>query len=273
MNKLLSIVMSFIMAIFSHPTGTQNTNNNIDTETTTSSVETVKSEPLKIKNLWNLRDLGGFKGTDQKTTKTHSFLRSSIIIGLDENEIQQIKDYGVKTVIDLRCGCNVYSMPNSLSDVDGINYHHIPLYFSNYNSKSLIYDPYVKILEKQKSSIKKVFKTISNAEKGSVIFHCNGGKDRTAIIAMILLGLVGVSDDDITKDYMKTYENLEKLISEKNINIGPEEKKQLSQKDVLETEFKNVIKHIKENYKSFQEYLLDCGLSQKQIDSIKERFI
>jgi protein-tyrosine phosphatase len=40
----------------------------------------------------------------------------------------------------------------------------------------------------------------------NVLFHCRLGKDRTGVFAALLLKLLGVSDDDVLRDYMLTSE-------------------------------------------------------------------
>ena len=47
-------------------------------------------------------------------------------------------------------------------------------------------------------------KVIANTD-GGVIFHCTAGKDRTGIVAALMLLLAGVVEEDIMADYMTTY--------------------------------------------------------------------
>jgi len=42
---------------------------------------------------------------------------------------------------------------------------------------------------------------VAQAQPGGVLFHCVRGNDRTGIIALLLLTLVGVTEDDIIADY------------------------------------------------------------------------
>ena len=42
---------------------------------------------------------------------------------------------------------------------------------------------------------------IAYARPGGVLFHCMGGRDRTGMITMLVLGLVGVAPEDIAADY------------------------------------------------------------------------
>ena len=43
---------------------------------------------------------------------------------------------------------------------------------------------------------------------GAVVFHCAAGKDRTGLVSAVVLGALGVSDEDIVADYAMTGRNL-----------------------------------------------------------------
>ena len=42
---------------------------------------------------------------------------------------------------------------------------------------------------------------IAYARPGGVLYHCMGGRDRTGMITMLVLALVGVAPEDIAADY------------------------------------------------------------------------
>ncbi|MDD6717716.1 MAG: tyrosine-protein phosphatase, partial [bacterium] len=46
---------------------------------------------------------------------------------------------------------------------------------------------------------------LDGLEQGAVVFHCTAGKDRTGVLAAVLLLLLGVSEEDITADYEVSY--------------------------------------------------------------------
>ena len=52
---------------------------------------------------------------------------------------------------------------------------------------------------------------IAHARPGAVLIHCGGGRDRTGLLTMILLALVGVDPDDIASDYELSYERMRAL--------------------------------------------------------------
>lgn len=64
---------------------------------------------------------------------------------------------------------------------------------------------YKSLLDNDAPSIRRVMEAIDECGAGGcALFHCRAGKDRTGVIAMPLLGLAGVSDEDIVADYAAT---------------------------------------------------------------------
>lgn len=98
-----------------------------------------------------------------------------------------------------------------------------------------------------------------------VYFHCAIGRDRTGTFAALVLGLLGVSEGDISKDYELTYFAPDGI----STNDGGEFKYHRAKS----SGYVAVIKHIK-GYKktTFKEnveaYLLDIGVPQKDLDDI-----
>lgn len=68
---------------------------------------------------------------------------------------------------------------------------------------------YKSLLDNDAPSIRCVMEAIDECGAGGcTLFHCRAGKDRTGVIAMLLLGLAGVSDEDIVADYAATQQYL-----------------------------------------------------------------
>jgi protein-tyrosine phosphatase len=44
-------------------------------------------------------------------------------------------------------------------------------------------------------------RAIAEAAPGGVVFHCGGGRDRTGLIALLLLALADVEPNEIVADY------------------------------------------------------------------------
>ena len=162
---------------------------------------------LPLKGSYNTRDLGGYPAFDGDVTRFNQFLRSDEVGYLDKDDIKFLKEYGVKTVIDLRTENELNQIPNPFEDETSIQFHHISLLSQSMiqemtdNFNTVLMDVnYINTLEKEKQSIAKVLKVIHDSDEGCVLFHCSAGKDRTGLIAMLLLGIAGVDYQDIITD-------------------------------------------------------------------------
>jgi protein-tyrosine phosphatase len=129
-------------------------------------------------------------------------------------------------------------------------------------------DFYVDLLE-HNDAVKRIFNVIAQAEDGCIVFHCMAGKDRTGVLAMLLLGLAGVEKKDIVSNYEVTYTNLESLIQRatQTSNI-PMELMYSNREYIL-----RAYEYILETYQTFDQYLLSKGVAQEVIDCVKWRVL
>lgn len=58
------------------------------------------------------------------------------------------------------------------------------------------------------NAIKSFFEILLANKDGAVLWHCTGGKDRTGVLSLLLLKLLGADDKDIMADYLLSEENL-----------------------------------------------------------------
>lgn len=63
--------------------------------------------------------------------------------------------------------------------------------------------------ERYGKGVADVVRLLAEPDSLPAVFHCYAGKDRTGVLAAVVLGLLGVSDEDIVQDYLLTnnYEN------------------------------------------------------------------
>jgi hypothetical protein len=116
----------------------------------------------------------------------------------------------VRTIIDLR---NDDERVDSAPAPDGIEVVHIaldqldvdPEFWADWMhgpqfGTPLYYGPFV---ERFPDRIDEVLDAIEQAPPGGVLFHCVGGRDRTGLIAIVLLAIAGVRPDVIADDYAR----------------------------------------------------------------------
>ncbi|KAI6655538.1 hypothetical protein LOD99_2037 [Oopsacas minuta] len=69
-------------------------------------------------------------------------------------------------------------------------------------------DQYFEILENTKPIIFVVLNTLTDEKNLPALIQCSQGKDRTGVIAMLILSILGVKDEDIIEDYAKSEKGL-----------------------------------------------------------------
>jgi protein-tyrosine phosphatase len=127
--------------------------------------------------------------------------------------------YGVRTVVDLRDTderdaderepdrvpkpMGITTVPVPLDPVGTPFYEH---WKSIDNTASPLYYP--AMLAEQPQSVIAAVRAIAGAAPGCVVFHCAGGKDRTGLLALVLLTLAGATPGEIIADYLLSYDRL-----------------------------------------------------------------
>ncbi len=229
---------------------------------------------LPLEGTTNTRDLGGYSTKDGHSTKWHAFIRSDDLALLSDHDKKFLEEYGLKTIIDLRSAMELSMRPNPYLHHEHIHYHNVSL-FEKADPERLatlsldtLGGMYVDILINHKNQIKTVMEIIADAPEGTILFHCAAGKDRTGVIAMLLLGLAKVRNRDIVSNYEVSYTNLKRNAYFK------ENKDSLSHlMTSTNTYMEDTLRYLYAHYPSIEAYLLDIGCSQALLDKIKARFV
>ena len=238
---------------------------------------------LPLKNAFNVRDLGGYACAPEGVTKWNTFIRGDDLSRLDREETDFLIAYGIDCVIDFRSPAEIKNNPDPFKNSSEVEYHNIPLMleniaditkivaeenlakldFSNFISKF-----YIGLIEKERALIKKTLEIMAETE-GGVLFHCTVGKDRTGVIAAILLGIAGVNMADIIGNYEVTYTyNTENPTFDMSNNKIPLEV-MYSKADYL----KNAIDYVNTKFGSLINYLWQAGVEKSTIEKIKNKFV
>lgn len=161
---------------------------------------------------YNIRDLGGFALANGGYTKWKVLIRADSIHKLTEKGYRQLLEYGVRSIIDLRTPTELdhsSSLPFFEKRMYDLHYINISL-FSNIEHElpHLKLSPffplniYQTLLHRSSHIIKRILHSIAHAPQGSVIIHCEAGRDRTGFIVALILSLFEVSPRLIATDYV-----------------------------------------------------------------------
>jgi protein-tyrosine phosphatase len=162
----------------------------------------------------NFRDLGGYRGWDGRTVRWGQVFRSDALM-LHDDDLEDFAGLGVRTVYDLRSDAERETVPNRLPPQAEPAVVVLPLVGSDgettvvdelvyTDGESFLEQLYQHTLERAAPNVGAVLTGLSDPANLPAVFHCAAGKDRTGMVAAVLLSALGVSLDDILDDYELT---------------------------------------------------------------------
>ncbi|WP_157513984.1 tyrosine-protein phosphatase [Nocardia concava] len=171
----------------------------------------------------NVRDLGGLPVTGGGTTRFGIVLRSSTLQQATCDDLSVlVEKLGLRTVIDLRLPDEVEREGYGLIADADLTIANLPIRKSPQSSlaaRDLVPDKtrvdltelYGQLLNGSGEHIVEAVRLIIDPARHSLLFHCAAGKDRTGVLAAILLDAVGVPAEAIAHDYALTNERIQKV--------------------------------------------------------------
>lgn len=246
--------------------------------------ELCTSQPLPLRGARNVRDLGGYPFVDERgqhgVTASHVYLRSGALGGLKRGDIAYLEAYGLVRVIDMRSNfeLSIWRDAFQTGRVPHIDYVHIPL-MDQLNSNGFqgllpesMFHVYRDIVDNDADSLRVLFDALDGG--GCTLFHCRVGKDRTGVIAMLLLGLAGVGEEHIVADYAATQRYMGRGLRAQRIIVSILLRKRVPRClfEANPHEMERTLAHIHATYGGIRRYLEEVvGCSAERLDCIAGR--
>ena len=235
----------------------------------------------------NVRDLGGIPTEDGAVTRTGAVVRSDNVGALSEAGWRALADHGVTRIVDLRWPEELAEDPPRNVDIEVV---HVSVLGPNI-AASLDYlrtldahvdavddiadhyaFSYVDFLERNRGRFGKALAAVADAP-GTVVIHCMGGKDRTGLVAALLLRLAGVAHEDIGRDYALSGPNLAGTLGGW-LDSAPSERERRRREKLSQTPataMTRVIAEVERRFGSVEGYLSAAGVRPDQIERLRER--
>ncbi|MER7753901.1 tyrosine-protein phosphatase [Kitasatospora sp. NPDC097643] len=167
---------------------------------------------IAFDRLHNFRDLGGYRTAEGRTVRWGRLYRSDSLGKIDSPaDLERLQALGIRTVIDLRYPWEI-AAKGRVPDYDGLAYHNLSIEHRPYDQAEIdpeldpwryLADRFAEVAEDGVKEIRQALDLITAAEE-PLVFHCASGKDRTGLIAALVLTLLGVPEDDIAADFALT---------------------------------------------------------------------
>ncbi|MBW1638646.1 tyrosine-protein phosphatase [Microbacterium resistens] len=176
-------------------------------------VDTTPAVPLSAPV--NLRDLGGIR-IDGGVLRRGVVIRTDDLAYATEEVADRLVADGLAAVIDLRSPLEASVTGRGPLGALAVAYHHLPLIADVGTSMkedrpALSHEAmgamYVRMAEGAAAPLVTALAVIAHAP-GAVAFHCAAGRDRTGVLAAMLLLALGADDEAIVADYARTGENM-----------------------------------------------------------------
>lgn len=171
----------------------------------------------------NTRDLGGWPLPSGGATRFGRVWRSDAFTHATQRDRDRLAERGVRTFLDLRTLAEVEEAPHPLAVDERFQIVHVDVFgpvVAGIMRGEVTGDPfdlrthYIASFRLARDAYAQAFAGMTKAleaHEGPVVVHCTAGKDRTGLVAALLLRAVGVDDATIAAEYALTHDRIESL--------------------------------------------------------------
>ena len=258
-----------------------------------------KSTPVEVslEGQSNFRDLGGYKNANNQSIKYGMLFRSGTLSKLSDSDMAKLEDLKIKTVVNFlteeeRKARGEDRLPEGVKSVflpisgendeaDAVlearqtgDFSEVPADF-NYQIHELLTDA-------GKIAYAGLFNVLSDKNNYPVVFHCSHGIHRTGTASALVLSALGISWENIEKDYLLSNEfrktEIDKRIKALEIMAAQNptiEDRKTNKKNIeafyrLRPEYIEGTKHaVSQNYGSFNHYFSSLEISKSNLQQIQ----
>ena len=179
-----------------------------------------RSRLLPLIGASNFRDLGGYPITNGGFTSWGRLFRSDTLHELTEGDVAFLHEMGLKSIIDLRTATEVDRSGRGLLGAGATDYLHLSVIDEDGGEARGVPAPldeslanrYLWYLEVGRDALSRALSVIGDASKHPLVFHCAAGKDRTGVLAALILDIAGVERQAIVDDYVLTAGSMEAIL-------------------------------------------------------------
>jgi protein-tyrosine phosphatase len=250
-------------------------------------IDSTRSRAISWDGCVNVRDLGRLPFEQGGETRSGRVIRSDNVGALSPAGWRALERHGVTRIVDLRWPEEIADDPPRDVDIEVVrvsvlgdsmdaSLEWIRELDANLDAVDDVADhyawSYVEFLERNRARFGEALAAVAGAD-GPVVIHCMGGKDRTGLVAALLLRLGGVELDAIARDYALSGPNLAVTLKEW-LDQAPTEQDRRRREKLSQTPaagMRRVIEAIEDRYGSVAGYLGAAGVSSAELDALATR--
>jgi protein tyrosine/serine phosphatase len=176
---------------------------------------------IDLEGAHNVRDLGGLPTTGGTVTRSGVLLRSDALDALTAADVERLVDgIGLAHVVDLRSHRERAERSRGALGTSGVTYAELEViddadvdrrrdnrasaFAAGTDPDTIIATGYAELLDLGRRAFVEALNGIAAPGGTPALVHCTAGKDRTGVLAALLLDVAGVERDVIIADYAAT---------------------------------------------------------------------
>ncbi|MFT4864019.1 MAG: protein-tyrosine phosphatase [Ilumatobacter sp.] len=179
---------------------------------------------VPLESVFNFRDLGGYVLGNGQTTEWGRLFRADGLSRLNDSDINVVDALGIRTVVDLRTSKELVERGSFPVAKYPVAFHHLSIIDATWTEVGVPDFPateqggidfliwaYRDMLAQGADRFAQAIATLAVPGSGPAVFHCAAGKDRTGILAALILGGLGVDHEVIVEDYGLTRAGMDRM--------------------------------------------------------------
>ncbi len=225
----------------------------------------------------NFRDIGGYAARGGARVARGQLFRADGIDELGDAGRAALAGLGLRTVVDLREAIESEQHPDDLA---GLELDHVRIPVLGELGTGHVVDLgrlYLLLLEERGDRLAEAVRRLAAPGALPALYHCAAGKDRTGLVTALVLGLLGVAEDEIVADYALTSDLLRgpKLdrIRGHAVEAGLDEQTIAVALDAPPAAMRVALDHLRERHGGVRAYLLAHGATEAELDALADALL
>ncbi len=173
---------------------------------------------IECEGAFNLRDLGGYATADRRRVRPGVVYRADGLHRIPPGGAHALDHLRWRTVLDLRTAGEVAA---GMFRADGVEVINLPMLRATWGIPEIgEIDPveylsthYLQMLDEGAAAIAQTFTILGSPMRHPTVFHCSAGKDRTGVLAALVLIALGVPDEGVAADYHLSAPAVDRLVA------------------------------------------------------------
>lgn len=186
-------------------------------------IDDLPPRQVELRSVFNFRDLGGYRTVDGRSTRWRVLFRADGLDKLTDDDLETIRTISLRTVVDLRTQTELDARGRFPVEAHPVIFHHLSVLDRTWDREAALVEnlppheflhrAYLAMLDEGAERFAAAFAILADHDALPAVFHCAAGKDRTGLLAALVLGALGVERRAIVDDYALTEATMSRFLA------------------------------------------------------------